>query len=248
MPTLIVGKKEIDCSLIVFDKDGTLLDQYPSFVMRARARRKAIRQYGNEQAAALWEKIAGVDVKTGKIDQEGPIATLPLKEEILIGALAFYLTGNSWEDSKQLVKLTYEAAENSLAPPFGSTILPNVRKTLTDLKNHGFRLAIASTDTHKRIDDSLNALGIGSLFDIVVGVDEVVNGKPSPDMLNEIMKQTQLGHREMVIVGDSIYDMQMGRNAKVKACIAVLTGSGKKKKLEPLADIMINSVAELGAR
>jgi phosphoglycolate phosphatase len=245
MPKLVIGKKEIDCKLVVFDKDGTLLDQLPSFLTRARARREAIRQYSNEKAAVLWEKIAGVDLKLGLVDQEGPIAVLPLKEEILVGAVCFYLTGYSWEEARRLVELAYETAEKSLVPPFGLAVFPGVRRKLDELKNHGFRLAVASTDTHKRIEDALNVLGIGSFFDTIIGVDDVVAGKPSPDMLDEIMKQTKLEREEIVIVGDSVYDMEMGRNAKLKACIAVLTGSCRREKLEPLSDAVINSVSEL---
>jgi len=39
--------------------------------------------------------------------------------------------------------------------------------------------------------------------------------------------------------------MVMGKNAKVKACIGVLTGITPKDKLEALADIIIPSVTSL---
>jgi phosphoglycolate phosphatase len=245
VPILIVREKEIKCKLIVFDLDGTLADQFPSFVLRARARSEAIRQYANKKAAVLWEKIAGVNLKLCEIDQEGPLATLPIKEEMLVGALCFYLAGYEWEEARQLVQLAYKTAEKSLIPPFGLVLFPSVREMLIRLKNHGFRLAVASSNGHNKIEDALNALGIGLFFDSIVGADDVVNGKPSPDMLEEIMKQTKTWPHETLIVGDSTYDMEMGRNAKLKACIGVLTGSCKRNKLEPLSDVVINSVTEL---
>jgi phosphoglycolate phosphatase-like HAD superfamily hydrolase len=39
--------------------------------------------------------------------------------------------------------------------------------------------------------------------------------------------------------------MLMGKNARVKACIGVLTGSTKKERLEHVADVTVPSVTEL---
>lgn len=40
-------------------------------------------------------------------------------------------------------------------------------------------------------------------------------------------------------------DITMGRNAKVKECIGVLTGFTSKEELQRVADAVINSVTEL---
>jgi phosphoglycolate phosphatase len=40
-------------------------------------------------------------------------------------------------------------------------------------------------------------------------------------------------------------DMKMGKNANVKACIGVLTGITQRQDLEKLADVVIDSVAQL---
>jgi phosphoglycolate phosphatase-like HAD superfamily hydrolase len=47
------------------------------------------------------------------------------------------------------------------------------------------------------------------------------------------------------MVGDSVSDMKMGRNAKIKASIGVLTGVDGRKELEKFADVVIDSVASL---
>jgi len=88
-------------------------------------------------------------------------------------------------------------------------------------------------------------LKMASLFDVIVGSDDVAFGKPSPDMIFEALKKTESKPDEAVIVGDSVSDMQMRKNAKVKACIGVLTGFTPRKELEQLADAIVSSVAEL---
>lgn len=52
---------------------------------------------------------------------------------------------------------------------------------------------------------------------------------------------------ETVMVGDSQSDMQMERNAMVKACIAVLSGFTPREKLEETADVVVSSVNDLRA-
>jgi len=155
------------------------------------------------------------------------------------------LNGYSWSEAKQLAQRVYDEADDSMQSPYGSVLLEGVAETLKRLKQGGLKLAIASTDTHRRTVDSFKTLKIAHFFDAMVGSDDVVNGKPSPDMVLEILKKTEIKPSATVIVGDSLSDMQMGRNAKLKACIGVLTGFTPKEKLEQLADVVVSSISEL---
>ena len=187
----------------------------------------------------------GVDLKDGEIDYSGPLATAPRREEALIAAAAFYLCGIAWTAAKELAHKAYDEADDSMTPPYGSVLLEGVMEALKRLDEHGLKLAIASTDTHRRTVESFEALGIDSFFDEIDGGDDVVNGKPSAEMILRICKKTRSKPVEAVMVGDSVSDMQMGKNAKVKACIGVLTGSSPREKLEQAADVVLASVKDL---
>jgi phosphoglycolate phosphatase-like HAD superfamily hydrolase len=117
-----------------------------------------------------------------------------------------------------------------------------------NLKNSGLILAVASTDTHSRIIESFKALGIAGIFTLIVGPEDVANGKPAPDMILEILNKTGCKADETIMVGDSISDMKMGRNAGVKACIGVLTGITSDLQLRKHANYVIASVALLKTR
>jgi len=245
MAKLIAGTKAIECGLVIFDKDGTLVDQYLTLLELAKARRKNIQKHVGEKTAKLWEKIVGIDLKNGGIDYDGPLATAPRREELLIAATAFYLNGFSWSEARQIALRAYDEADESMKPPYGMTLFEGVKETLTRLKKNGLELAIASTDIHKRTEEAFKALKIASLFDTIVGSDEVTNGKPAPDMILEALKKTDSTPDETIMIGDSTSDMRMGRNARVRACIGVLTGSTPREKLEKLADAIIPSVTVL---
>jgi HAD superfamily hydrolase (TIGR01549 family) len=158
-----------------------------------------------------------------------------------------YLKGYSWDDAVKLVRQAYDAADKSMKSPYGSVLLDGVTQALQKLKDHGFKLGVASTYAHNLTVESLESLGIASLFDEVVGPEDVANGKPSPDMILEILKRTGCKAEDTVMVGDSMSDMRMGKNAKVRACIGVLTGITTKQELEKLADVVVDSVARLDA-
>ncbi len=243
--TLIIGNRKVRCRLIVFDKDGTLVDLRSVVLAKARARRDCIQKRAGKKISKLWERIVGVNLEAGEIDADGPLVSMTPEEEILIAAFSFYVNGYSWEESRKATRMAYYEAEKTLGSTCGAVLLAGVRDKLEMLKKHGFIIAVASNDKHSVIEDSFTALGIRSLCDTIVGSDDVPNGKPSPRMMEDILKRTGIGPEETVVVGDSIVDMKMGRNARVKACVAVLTGSGTRDKLEPLADVILRSLSEL---
>jgi len=245
MAKLIAENKTIECKLIIFDKNGTLINQHQVLLELAKARKKSVQKHVSEKATEMWEKIVGVDLENEKIDHNGPLATSPRREEALIAAAAFYLSGFPWIEAKQVAQKAYDHADYSMKPPYGSVLLEGIKETLEHLKQRGLKLAIASTDTHRRTLESVKSLKMDSLIDEIVGSDDVAYGKPSPDMILEALRKTESKPDEAVMVGDSLLDIQMGRNARVKACIGVLTGFTPREILEQLADVVVSSVAEL---
>jgi len=242
---LIAGNKLIECKLVVFDKDGTLVDFREVDLELATARRKSVEKIGGKTVADVWERAVGVDLKRKTMDFRGPLGTLPVREELLVAAAAFYMKGHSWDESRELAQKAYNEADDGMESPYGSVLLEGVVKSLRRMKDHGLKLAIASTYAHRRTVESLKTLKIASLFDVIVGPEDVVHGKPSPDMIFEVLRKTGCKPDEVVMVGDSVSDMKMGRNARVKASIGVLTGVDRQKELEKFADVVIDSVASL---
>lgn len=100
-------------------------------------------------------------------------------------------------------------------------VLKNLKKNYT--------IGLLSNCQHKEINALLKGAKIDkSLFDIIIGKDDVKKSKPSPD---EIFKAEHLLHKKArYMVGDSIYDIMAGKKARVRT-IAVLTGNDKIKNL-----------------
>jgi phosphoglycolate phosphatase len=246
MPKLLIGKKLIECKLIVFDKDGTLIEQKPVLLALGQARFQSLAKLVSTEVAEEWAKNVGINMRTKEIDYRGPLSFAPTREELLITATIIrQCEDEEWNRSKELAKEAYEKADKAMKPPYGAVLIKGVEKILQRLRADGFKLALATTDSHKRARRALDYLGVSVCFDVILGDDDVENGKPAPNMILKACKLTECLPSDTVMVGDSTGDVLMGRNAHVKACIGVLTGATSRERLEAAADIVTPSVAEL---
>lgn len=246
MPTLQIDNKLIECRLIVFDKDGTLIEQKPVLLALAQARFQSIAKIVSTNVAEEWAKTVGINMRTREIDYRGPLSFAPTREEILIAATIIrQCESEEWGHAKELAREAYEKADKAMKPPYGAVLIKGVEQALRKLKASGFKIALATTDSHRRTQRALDYLGISRYFDVIIGDDDVENGKPAADMILKACELTECLPSDAVMVGDSIGDTMMGRNAHVKACIGVATGATSKEKLEAFADAVIPSVADI---
>lgn len=246
MPKLQVDNKLIECKLIVFDKDGTLIEQKPVLLALAQARFQSLAKIVNNKVAEEWAETMGINMCTKEIDYRGPFAYAPTREEVLIAATIIRQHESAeWSHAKDLAQEAYEKADKAMKPPYGAILIKGVEQTLRKLKASGFLTALATTDSHKRAHRAFDYLGISKYFDVIIGDEDVENGKPAADMILKACELTECLPSDAVMVGDSLGDLLMGKNAHVKACIAVLTGATPREKLGAAADVVVPSVAEM---
>lgn len=89
------------------------------------------------------------------------------------------------------------------------------RSAITRLKSVGLKLAVASNSPTEVVHLLLSESDLLSFFDCVVGVDQVAQGKPEPDMVFHALGKLQLNPTQACYVGDSIFDEQAARAAGV---------------------------------
>jgi phosphoglycolate phosphatase len=108
--------------------------------------------------------------------------------------------------------------------------------TLEALKDRGFELAVATGKSRRGLDRVLEGLDLTGFFDSTRCADET-RSKPHPLMLEEIMVGRNKAAAEVVVVGDTEYDLEMARNAGVRS-VGVSFGVHSSERLarfEPLA-------------
>lgn len=112
---------------------------------------------------------------------------------------------------------------------------------LKKLKKKGYTLALFTSKNMKR---SLKILGKNKkLFKYKIFPSKKLRGKPYPDGLNKIISNTKFKRKEVIYLGDTIYDLQSAKLAKIKFLHASWGYQANKKKrikkIEKLSDLKL---------
>jgi phosphoglycolate phosphatase len=126
-----------------------------------------------------------------------------------------------------------------------SVPLPGAREAIARLHAANYRMGVATNDSTSGAEQTLLALGIAQMFDAAYGYDAVANPKPAPDAIHAFADLTGLKPSQLAMVGDNRHDLQMARAGGVGLSIGVLSGTGTREALEPLADVILGSIADL---
>ena len=227
--------------LVVFDKDGTLIDFGRMWsgwaVTLAGALETAMgRSVENELFAML-----GYDAATGTVLPGGGLAATPMARlrertrDVLIG------TGLSVATAESALNATWHAPDPvGLVHP-----LTDLHALFGRLHAGGLLIAIATSDDRGPTERTIAALGLADAIDALVCADDGVPVKPAPDMVLHLCAATGVGPERTAVVGDSPADLRMARLAGAGLVIGVLTGVGERADLEPLADVVVGSVEQL---
>lgn len=127
----------------------------------------------------------------------------------------------------------------------GTCLMPGAAETLAALKSAGLLLAVCSNKPRLFTQELLNYLELGSVFDAVLGPEDVARPKPAPDMLQAALQRLQVPPGEALYVGDMVVDIETARQAGVAVWI-VPTGSDERSTLAAAQpDRLLNALCEL---
>ncbi len=126
-------------------------------------------------------------------------------------------------------------------------------------RQNGVKIALTTGFYRKVTDIILQKLGWlqglnaeyvsegNAVIDCSVAGDEVINGRPAPDMIFLAMKKLGVDSLLQVIsVGDTPSDLQCGRNAQIRAVFGVTNGTHPAELLSPYDhDGLLPSIREL---
>jgi len=95
-----------------------------------------------------------------------------------------------------------------------SVLFQGVETLLNNLEQQGYWLAIATGKGRQGLDQVLEITGLGPRFHVTRCASETFS-KPHPLMLEEILEQVGMDVEDALMIGDTEYDMEMARNAKM---------------------------------
>lgn len=119
-------------------------------------------------------------------------------------------------------------------------LFPGVKGWLQRLKDEGVKIAIATSRGGKSLGMLCDQLGIGDFITMRMSSDLVTEKKPAPEMVERILAELKFSPDETLVVGDTVYDIEMGQRAGCDTC-GVTWGNQSEDELKTLNPTMIIS-------
>lgn len=126
---------------------------------------------------------------------------------------------------------------------------PHARQLFHSLKEMGIHVVLNTGYNYKTASSLVNKLGWiqGEDYDALVTASNVQHNRPQPDMILLAMEQLNITNpRQVIKVGDSIIDIEEGKNAGCRLTIGITTGAHTYAQLQTAhPDYIINDLLEL---
>ena len=236
-----------DAKVLVFDKDGTLIDFdtiWGSRMVSAAESMILACQGGDDLRDRLYRTV-GYSLERNQTLGSGPLATAPIVQLETIVATVLHQAGIPWDEATSLA--AEHLTERMVAPPAADEIRPraNLVSLLRAFRDAEIRLAVATTDNRLPAEKCLEVLGIENLIEqLLCGDDRTSPRKPDPAVLLGIAESFGAPIDQVIMVGDTVSDLKMAKAAGAMA-IAITGGGGSREELEQQADVVIDSLEEI---
>jgi HAD superfamily hydrolase (TIGR01509 family) len=125
------------------------------------------------------------------------------------------------ERGKTIAKLRAQVFREHYLPnlkPF-----PGTRGLLERMQSDGLTLVVATSAGRDEVQPLLQAAGIADLVDAKTSADDAEESKPAPDIVEAAVKRSGAEHDQLLMLGDTPYDVESARSAGV-AVVALRSG------------------------
>ena len=122
-------------------------------------------------------------------------------------------------------------------------LYPHEKEVLIKLKQNGFKLGVVTNKRRDLAIVTLKVLGLEDVFDILLGIDDVVNSKPHPESIERAIKELGGDKKHTLYIGDNKMDYDTAVNSGVDCCIVNWGPRVFPKEIIPT--FKINSYLEL---
>ncbi len=205
--------------LVIFDWDGTLCDSAARIVAAMQA--------------------AAIEVDLPRPSEAAVVNIIGLGLHEAVERIFPDLGSARYEPLKQAYSHHFRELDEVPSP-----LYPGAMETMGQLKQSGYRLAVATGKSRNGLDRVLAGHDLADFFDASRCADET-RSKPHPLMLHELLEELSCAAQDAVMVGDTEYDLAMAVAADMPS-VGVSYGSHSRERLlqhSPLA--VIDSLPEL---
>jgi len=178
---------------IMIDLDGTLLDTIPDLAVAT-----------NLMLEALGDAVLPLDTVRNFVGKGIP--------RLVERALARDIDGKASAEAMARALPVFERFYTEVNGRY-TTMYPGVREGLERMRDAGFRLACVTNKAGAFTLPLLERMDLAQFFEQTVSGDSLPRKKPDPMQLLHVCKEFAIAPARMLMVGDSLNDVQAARAA-----------------------------------
>jgi len=197
----------MDLQAVILDVDGTLVLSNDA---HAQAWVEAFAAYGYEVSFEQVRPLIGMGG-----DQVIPIVMPELNDEE--------------GDGKAIAEKRKEFIKERFGPSLSPT--PGARDLILKMQEAGLKLIIASSATTEELSVLLKAAKVDDLLKEATTSSDAEASKPAPDIVEAALGKLKLEPNQVLMIGDTPYDLQSAKAAGVEL-IAVRCGGFEDQQLQ----------------
>lgn len=221
-PALVTGDVEMSVRLALFDCDGTLVDSQAAIVAAMNAGFAAVGR--TAPPAAQVRRIVGLSLV------EAVARLIPAEDPALHVEIA------------EAYKVAFQT--NRLAGRHPEPLYPGLVQALDRLEAAGCVLGVATGKSWRGLVAVLDHHGLRDRF-VTLQTADLAPGKPHPEMVERAMREAGADRAGTVVIGDTSFDMQMARNARVAAVGVTWGYHGEGELVETGADRIVHDYGDV---
>lgn len=172
---------------IIFDMDGLMIDTETIYFQTNRELAKSFGKTVSDET--LWKMMGRKPAESYTIYRDA----LGINKTV-----------------EELLKIIYDTVEKKLLTEVRP--LPGLLNILDEFKGK-MKMAIATGSPEKLLDITLNKLELRQYFDETQTSDEIVNGKPDPEIYLKVIEKLNLKPEDCIVIEDSSNGARAGKNA-----------------------------------
>ncbi|ACL70665.1 HAD family hydrolase [Halothermothrix orenii] len=200
---------------IIFDFDGTLFNTNDLI---------------KESFSYSLKKVLNRDLEEGELRE---IWGEPLEDQMK------YFNKKKWSDLVDTYRKFYHDHTGMM------DTFPGALKTVRQLHNLGYKLAILTNKGKRGLIEGLQEFGMLEDIDFYLSKDDVNRSKPHPEGFVKIMERFDLNPEELLMVGDSPSDIIGGKNAGLKTVLVSYTYYEMEDMIALEPDYVIDHLEEV---
>lgn len=205
---------------VIFDMDGVIINSEP---IHKECERKIFETLGITVSEEDHNALVGATDET-MWTKIGNLYNLPIKVSEAI-------------QLKKSLYMEYLKKKTYIQP------ISYVPELIADLYKNGFALALASSSPHDQIEYILSGFELKHYFHSIVSGEEVMVGKPHPEIFLKAAKLVGVGSDSCVVIEDSYNGVMAAKSANMKCIGYKNPNSGNQDLCD--ADITVRSLKKI---